>query len=519
MPPNFKATATAVRAARKIMSLKEMKQEERDRQIKENQQRELEKNANLGELIKIAKEKAITDYNQYLSNSTLIINVNENEKLKQDLIYNIFELKDNENNFENETLKRVLEEINIEIKEVAKENNKKYNIKCIGNIETNKWTECLGKCQLVLKKYLDEELNSTAYMLRVLSNSYIKDETRDSDKYNIVFKFNLSQETPINISKVKLWKNISKNISKDILKDISNFPKIFLSIDGGNYRSYSIIYKYIVELLEIYNVGGFTNMKPDGIFNNIVNRIKQNSLFNSTQTKKDINEYLIYLKSKNLLMSLYVPDTLGSINYEKYIKLTDDNEWTALLIWQHKFGPIDCTYSKYYICTVCTQSGKSREIEEGKKYSNSTYKVTLENGEREFKKGKYRKYKIHNCGRVDGISIIEDHSIDELKFENVIPINNSKLFKFNNPNFSSYHYIKYPDYSGECKISKTVTLVENTYGFPELEGNPDTGEYTKEEEQEQEDSFINKYLKYKYKYLQLKRELKRELKTELKKID
>ena len=187
MPPNFKVTATAVRATKKIMSLKEMKQEERDRQIKENQQRELEKNANLGELIKIAKEKAITDYNQYLSNSTLIINVNENEKLKQDLIYNIFELKDNENNFENETLKRVLEEINIEIKEVAKENNKKYNIKCIGNIETNKWTECLGKCQLVLKKYLDEELNSTAYMLRVLSNSYIKDETRDSDKYNIVF--------------------------------------------------------------------------------------------------------------------------------------------------------------------------------------------------------------------------------------------------------------------------------------------------------------------------------------------
>ena len=75
--PTFPGVANAVIATQRFKSLKEMKLDERDRQIKENQQRELEKNANLSELIKIAQEKAIQNYNQYLSNTSLIINGNE----------------------------------------------------------------------------------------------------------------------------------------------------------------------------------------------------------------------------------------------------------------------------------------------------------------------------------------------------------------------------------------------------------------------------------------------------------
>ena len=77
--------------------------------------------------------------------------------------------------------------------------------------------------------------------------------------------------------------------------------------------------------------------------------------------------------------------------------LTNDTNWIALLIYQHKTGE-ECPYDLQFQCVGTTHSGKSRESDEGKKYSNSAYQHSMNQGLIELSNAPDMKFIIHNSG-------------------------------------------------------------------------------------------------------------------------
>ena len=128
-----------------------------------------------------------------------------------------------------------------------------------------------------------------------------------------------------------------------------------------------------------------------------------------------------YKKIKNRSVNLF---NVCFLKYQEYIRITDDTDWIGVLIYQHKTDKeCDLDNFKDYACIGTTISGKTREIKEGKKYSNNEWqkkKKSYDNGYREMMKAPRYRFKIHNTGRRDGINIFYDYSKPYLNLDKKI---------------------------------------------------------------------------------------------------
>jgi len=301
----------------------------------------------------------------------------------------------------------------IKINEIKKNKDQKLS---------DTWVSC-NSCSEIAEK-ITTELNSTAYILRVLSKSFLKASkstctisfavTKTPEEITGVWEddkdgieMNFSEENsdqrlimgfgPSSSGKTHCAQKMIDVFCKTYEDFPKSFPKSFLTIDGGVYRENSKIYRMIVDTLKSNGVAGFTNLVLAGIS-------LETSLFDSNIVKKKIMEYLKKKYTKKV--SLYVPETLGgcgyvdycSSKYKQYKDITGDKEgWIALCIWQHKKG-IDCDFTDPYKCLGCTESGTTRQTAEGKQYSNAQWQHSMKEGERAIKEAPGGGYKIHSTG-------------------------------------------------------------------------------------------------------------------------
>ncbi len=541
-------------------------------------------------------------YDNYLNNVNFVDPIDKRDdfsQLKRILISDMFkEIK----------FDKILTDINDEIKKMKDKIDSITNDKC-SSVKKNKlWLDCKDSCQDTLSKFLNMEINSTAYILRVIAESYIpiltesnKNNCDDNPTENLInkspLKFSIKDFSKINLylnkenelqnignqseketkslkTEIKKmesyfnWNEFKKDIIIDFTKSSnsrlimgfgpsasgktycaqsiikimsiveSNFPKIFMTIDGGIFREESILYLYIIKLLNLYKLGGFNNMKLSGF--SIINKFTNfKSLFDSSKIKKILYNFLLEQKETyNKQISLYIPETLGKcINnckkeYSDYFKICPKENWIGLYIYQHKYK-IECEYSDNYVCEGTTYSGKKREIKEGKKYSNKAYEKSEYYGIKEMLSAPYA-YKIHNSGRNTGINIIEDYSIPDRQINiKIIKDNpnsafNFPLYKFITGNevddnlLKQYRYIKIdknqcsndskgkededddhePEGRDDCipgvtQSAQSLVQSEVSYVGGSSE-NSVTNNFTN-------NTYYQKYLKYKQKYLELKK--------------
>lgn len=292
--------------------------------------------------------------------------------------------------------------------------------------DKNEWLSCKGECFSAIRKHVDIEINSTAYMLRTLAFSIISFKG-NSDSIQIVytgndnginlsgkweedkdkFKINVKSNNPNGPGKLIMGLGPSasgktywaKTIIKLLHENLENFPDTFLSIDGGIYRESSFVYQSVVYILRKMDISGLSNLVSAGLKSMMIG-----SLFDSNKIKKTIQ---FFLKEQQTTINLYVPETLGDCvttmdrcynrKIKPYVDITKDAEWTALHIYQHKTGA-QCGYPEEYKCVGTTESGKSREKTEGKKYSSTAYDNSFKMSNQMLEKTNGLKLLIHNSG-------------------------------------------------------------------------------------------------------------------------
>ena len=298
------------------------------------------------------------------------------------------------------------------------------------------WRSCLGNCFILVNKYIQEEIHSTHYILSCIADSVLWADTVREEERKIHFMknpFNLKALTSGNPSEYLTgnWENDSQYISLILPSEGASrlimgfgpsasgkthwaqtlitlfsqtqpfFPKVFLSIDGGIYRSTSIVYKSILKAVgECF--AGVENLVSAG-FSPL-----SSSLFNSDIIKDVI---INYLKTQKIPISLYVPETLSgcfldcSNKVKKYIQITKDEKgWIGVYIWQHLRN---CPDNDDMKCVGCETSGKHRETTEGKKYSSKAYDISCRNGLSMVEKAPGGIFKIHNSGKKGKKSTVE----------------------------------------------------------------------------------------------------------------
>ena len=323
-----------------------------------------------------------------------------------------------------------------------------------------KWIYCEKACVKALSSQIKREISSTAFMFRVLTNSVIdtteqdQEELLDSEvevqiggegnKGKLPLKFKYVNPNNENLSGV--WENDhkyfklekldpqskssrlimglgpsaagktfwAKNVIKLMRKTDPEFPRSFLSVDGGLVRELSYIYQDIIRSLAKHpKINGLNNLVSSGW------DPFHKSLFKSGHIKKDIKEYLESQKTSdgNLPVSVYVPETLGSPisdgfkkGVDKYVKITGDNTWIGLYIWQGRTPEEDKKWVDAFKikntdlqeenidALSTTVSGEGRELTEGKKYSSSAYNYSKSHGYKAIKQAPGARIDIHNSG-------------------------------------------------------------------------------------------------------------------------
>jgi hypothetical protein len=281
------------------------------------------------------------------------------------------------------------------------------------------WITCPTKLLGELKQFVNIEITSTLYILRIISNSvisinggeFIKFDVKDQERLtgvwrndkNLIKLIVENDPTPRLIMAFGPSASGKSEIGKSIIRVLNNCKIVggnFLKIDGGDYRKLSMVYKNIIEAIRLKYFKGFTNM--------------HGSIFDAGFVKKTVSDYLL---SQQVKLSLYVPDTLGKCMfspctgiYSSFISISNSSStWIALNIYQH-LTSASCSYysNKVNKCVGCEESGKMREQIEGKKYSSFSYQYTFDLGNSTIRYAPGGYLKIHNCGRSDGISLIED---------------------------------------------------------------------------------------------------------------
>jgi len=318
----------------------------------------------------------------------------------------------------------------------------------------DKWAACTGDCYTIVSRLIGVELASTYYVLQALRASTLPEPNQitftaiapltgvwDIDKARIQISIlgDRSKRSRLlmgygpSASGKTHW---AKTIIELLGATDTSFPTVFLCIDGGIYRETSIVYKAVIKAVENYCVKGIDNLVVTSVAKKATSTFLSffsseaagTGLFQSDAVKETLREFLAQEKRRDptLPISLYVPETLAVCGIEctidkEYFTITNDEaSWIGLLIWQHKEGAACDEEEAIHRCVGCTKSGYDREGREGKRYSNSNYDASFANGETMFLKGKGGRYKIHNCGREDGISIFEDYTLP-LESENNSP--------------------------------------------------------------------------------------------------
>ena len=289
--------------------------------------------------------------------------------------------------------------------------------------EDPSWIDCKGKCYEILTKYLNMEFKLTAFMLRILSKSVIDITKKNPLVFHITDAARLTGQWEndkelIDIVEVESGKKKrlimgfgpsasgktfwTENVIKMMDKADPNFPKVFMSVDGGIIREFSEIYQEIVRNTPKI-ILGFKNLTQG------------DKMAPTNGAKKAMKKYLFKQKEKNngkSVISIYVPETLSKCKiplvacnsyYKDYIKLTGDKDsWIGMYIWQER--------------DKCIVSGKAREKKEGKKYTDKYYPTSKKYGLQEMKKGMGGRIDIHNSGTRDEKSTITEHPIGERKY-------------------------------------------------------------------------------------------------------
>ena len=294
-------------------------------------------------------------------------------------------------------------------------------------ISEKKWIACNSQCFQQLKNYLDKETLSTAFFLRCLAksvlslnNGHVQFAMNDSDLTNLTgvwendmdyfrIQYVGNSENDNNVkgrlimgfgpsaSGKTFW---AENVIRMFSMSSDVFPQSFLCVDGGEYRECCQIYQFIVRAVLKKGHGGLKNLVSAGAFGS--------SLFSSDDVKKLIVDFLKKQIRSDLSISLYVPETLGDCGYmrpkscdpkyQKFVDICGDKDsWIGLNIYQHKLAS-ECTYSDQYKCAGCTESGMMRQNNEGKKYSNSAWAHSFEQGNKEILKAPGGSFLIHNSG-------------------------------------------------------------------------------------------------------------------------
>ena len=291
----------------------------------------------------------------------------------------------------------------------------------INKIHKDGWVNCDKECKSLLQPLVNQEINSTLFILRVLTKSIV--QPRGS---NLKLKFKLRTDKPLTGD----WDNDSNNIVlvapekvkprlimglgpsasgktfwvENLITLLSNsptlssvgFPKAFLSIDGGIMREESYVYQMIITVLgDNKQVKGFSNLVSPGF----VGKMLHGTLFDSGKVKKKCKKFLTLEGNQ---ISLYIPETLGAPcmgscepKIKAYKKITGDQSWIGVLIWQHKEK---CNYPDETKCKGTIASGTTREIGEGKKYSAGAWSSSIRQGRSLIQKAPGGIFEIHNGG-------------------------------------------------------------------------------------------------------------------------
>ena len=336
------------------------------------------------------------------------------------------------------------------------------------------WIDCVGACVKAILPEVKKEIASTAFMLRVLANSIIDttegeetepdSEEPDSEELESVTNIQIGGNgkgrlplkfryvNPENERLTSVWDNDKKffklekldpeaqssrlimglgpsaagktfwarNVIKLMRKTDPQFPRSFLSVDGGLVRELSFVYQDIIRSLAKHEkINGLNNLVSSGW------DPFHTSLFKAGHVKKDIKEYLKSQKSDSgdLPVSVYVPETLGSPigdgfkkGVDTYVKITGDNNWIGLYIWQGRTPQEDAAWVEAFKAKnpelmneninalSTTVSGQGRELTEGKKYSSSAYNYSKSHGYSAIKQAPGARIDIHNSGgkKTDG---------------------------------------------------------------------------------------------------------------------
>jgi hypothetical protein len=307
---------------------------------------------------------------------------------------------------------------------------KKCTIDCTSNNcnACNYFKDC-NKCYDILRDLIMLETESTAYMIRALKHSiitiigkttidisptigqftgkWIEDQSKftitDANRtHKLIFGYGPSAS-----GKTYCANTIIKILSK--IDPTKTFPTSFMSIDGGPCREASIFYNFIVKCVLSYSLDGISNLDKNTLATKVGATkvgLGRGSLF--PKVKKVLQ---VFLQNKQNI-SLYIPTTssIDKNDLEKYISITNDNDWIALLIWQHKTD-IKCVYNDSFLkCKGCYKSGTEREKDEGKIYDRKQkqWVRSMDIGTSQLKIAPGGGYSIHNSGRRGGDLMIID---------------------------------------------------------------------------------------------------------------
>ena len=313
-------------------------------------------------------------------------------------------------------------------------------------VNKKKWVKCYdnksNKCYTLCHNYVEKEIKSTAYMLRIIASSVIgignvsetlQIEISRSDFDNLTGiwandsdKFKLSWNVPLPPTSARLIMGFGPSASgkthcaKKVIELMTSvkpdFPTVFITVDGGIFREQSQIYQAIINTViasadaKGNHLAGIINLVPE-------DALTANGIFKAGEIKKPFKKFLLAQMIRGFKASLYVPETLGWCGalgkgdcigkYKDYIKITGDNNWIGLMIYQDETHS-KCPYKKEYECKGTTESGKDREMTEGKKYSSVAWGNSYENGITSIKTAPTYRFIIHNSGRIGIRSIIND---------------------------------------------------------------------------------------------------------------
>lgn len=325
----------------------------------------------------------------------------------------------------------------------------------------DEWKACEDKCNTLITNAVNQEIGSTAFMLKLLADSVIRpDGKKHRLKIGLDESFYKRSDTPDGAGCRLLtgrWKDDApflrlvlptfkdpekptsgrlvmgfgpsasgktywaKTILGLLAQADNNFPDVFFAVDGGLVRESSAVYQLATEMAHCKGWAGFKNLHA--------------GMFITGDIKKTMEQYLLQ-ESRRVPVSLYVPETLGKCEFmvkgatmplirpcEEYLKtfldITRDDKWIGLLIWQHatasnhmKDTEFMATYSNMkYRCVGCEASGKEREKDEGKPYEGDVYAQSMKNGQKYMELAPGGRYEIHNTGRSDGTSVMWDRSV------------------------------------------------------------------------------------------------------------